>query len=60
MPRGDRVAIMRYPVPSYDISVQKRIAAILSSLDDKIELNNKINANLEQQAQALFKAVCGL
>lgn len=35
---------------------QKRIAAILSSLDDKIELNNKINANLEQQAQALFKA----
>ena len=39
-----------------DISVQKRISAILSSLDDKIELNNKINANLEQQAQALFKA----
>lgn len=35
---------------------QKRIAAILSSLDDKIEQNNKINANLEQQAQALFKA----
>ena len=35
---------------------QKRIAAILSSLDDKIELNNKINANLEQQAQSLFKA----
>ncbi len=39
-----------------DIKVQRRIAAILSSLDDKIELNNKINANLEQQAQALFKA----
>ena len=39
-----------------DVNVQKRIAAILSSLDDKIELNNKINANLEQQAQALFKA----
>lgn len=38
------------------LSVQKRIAAILSALDDKIELNNKINANLEQQAQALFKA----
>lgn len=35
---------------------QKRIAAILSSLDDKIELNNKINANLEQQAQAVFTA----
>lgn len=39
-----------------DVNVQKRIAAILSALDDKIELNNKINANLEQQAQALFKA----
>ena len=39
-----------------DIKIQRRIAAILSSLDDKIELNNKINANLEQQAQALFKA----
>lgn len=34
---------------------QKSIAATLSCLDDKIELNNKINANLEQQAQALFK-----
>lgn len=37
------------------LSTQKKIAAILSSLDDKIELNNKINTNLEQQAQALFK-----
>ena len=35
---------------------QKRIGNLLRSLDDKIELNNKINANLEQQAQALFKA----
>lgn len=34
---------------------QQKIAVILSSLDDKIELNNKINTNLEQQAQALFK-----
>lgn len=39
-----------------DIKVQRRIAAILSSLDDKIELNNKINANLERQAQAVFTA----
>ena len=37
------------------LSSQQKIAAILSSLDDKIELNNKINTNLEQQAQALFK-----
>ena len=39
-----------------NIDEQKRIAAILSSLDDKIELNRRINGNLEQQAQALFKA----
>ncbi len=37
------------------LAEQKRIAGILGSLDDKIELNNKINANLEEQAQALFK-----
>lgn len=36
--------------------VQDKIAAILSSLDDKIELNHKINANLEAQTQALFKS----
>ena len=36
--------------------VQHRIASILKSLDDKIEVNRKINENLEQQAQALFKS----
>lgn len=40
--------------PSYQ--TQRRIAAILSSLDDKIENNNRINRNLEAQAQALFKS----
>lgn len=38
------------------LATQQKIAAILSSLDDKIELNNKINANLESQAQAIFKS----
>ena len=38
------------------LPTQQKIAAILSSLDDKIELNNKINDNLEQQAQAIFKS----
>ena len=41
-------------LPEKDI--QHKIASILSSLDDKIELNRKINANLEAQAQALFKS----
>ena len=38
------------------ISYQEKVISILSSLDDKIELNRRINDNLEQQAQALFKA----
>lgn len=37
-------------------AVQAKISRILSMLDDKIELNNAINCNLEQQAQALFKS----
>lgn len=36
------------------LATQQKIAKILSSLDDKIELNNKINDNLEQQAQAIY------
>ena len=36
------------------LSIQKQIGKILSSFDDKIELNRRINDNLEQQAQALF------
>lgn len=39
-------------IPS--IQTQKKIADILSSLDDKIELNRQLNDNLEQQAQVLF------
>lgn len=41
------------PVPS--IEKMKEIVSILSSLDRKIELNNKINADLEEMAQAIFK-----
>lgn len=38
------------------LAEQKAIAAVLSALDDKIELNNRINKNLEAQAQAIFKS----
>lgn len=41
------------PVPS--IEKMKEIVSVLSSLDRKIELNNKINADLEEMAQAIFK-----
>lgn len=37
-----------------DLKNQKRIAAVLSSLDDKIENNQKLNDNLQQQAMALY------
>ena len=37
------------------ISEQRKIGVLLRSLDDKIELNNKINENLEQQAQAIYQ-----
>ena len=38
------------------LSVQNQIVHILKSFDDKIEVNRRINDNLEQQAQALFKS----
>lgn len=49
----DVVANLSIKLPP--LPTQQKIAAILSSLDNKIELNNKIITNLEQQAGALFK-----
>ena len=45
----------RIECADYSEEDQRRIASILSSLDRKIELNNKINADLEEMAQAIFK-----
>lgn len=55
MPRGDKEAILQYKLPKLHLQEQKAIADTLSAIDDKIELNNKINQNLEAQAQAIFK-----
>ena len=38
-----------------DLDIQRRVVNIINSLQNKITLNNKINENLEQQAQALFQ-----
>ena len=46
----ENISVKLPPLPT-----QQKISRILSSLDDKIELNNKINTNLERQAGALFK-----
>lgn len=38
-------------------NIQIKIASILGSIDDKIEINNKINDNLQQQAQAIYTSM---
>ncbi|GHU66488.1 hypothetical protein FACS189447_07450 [Spirochaetia bacterium] len=43
MPRGDKTAIMQYEVPDFPLPIQRSIAETLSCLDDKIDLNRKIN-----------------
>ena len=52
---GNTMKNIMVRVPS-DKGVQKNIASILGTLDDKIEENERINNNLEQQMQALYKA----
>ncbi len=50
---GNTMKSIKVCVP-VDIDEQRRIGAVLSAIDDKIELNTAINENLEQQAQAYF------
>ena len=56
MPRGDKGHIMNWAVYQSTLSQQQNIAEILAPLDDKIAVNSRICANLEAQAQALFKS----
>ena len=44
-----------YEIPIPELGTQKKIAGILSALDEKIRINDKINENLEQQAQAFYQ-----
>ena len=55
IPHISQKQIEDYKILLPDLGTQRRIASILSSLDRKIELNNKINADLEEMAQAIFK-----
>ena len=55
IPHISQKQIEDYKILLPDLETQRRIAFILSSLDRKIELNNKINADLEEMAQAIFK-----
>ena len=56
MPRGDRNQIIKWVLTLPPLKEQHRIVSLLYSLDSKIELNRKINSNLEEQAKALFKS----
>lgn len=56
VPIINKSSFSSYEVEVPNLEIQEKIASILSSLDDKIELNRCINENLEQQAQALFKS----
>lgn len=55
MPSLNTKILSRLEIHAPDVVTQQEIAKILSSIDDKIELNNAINNNLEEMAQALFK-----
>ena len=56
VPIINKSSFSNYEIEVPDLETQNRIASILSSIDSKIELNRRINDNLEQQTQALFKS----
>lgn len=56
MPRGDKNAIMEYQIPAFTKAVQGKIGDFLSKIDIKIDNNIKINDNLLEQMQVLYKS----
>lgn len=55
MPRGSKNAIMKYWIPNVNLSIQRKIANILSAYDELIDANNHRIELLEQAAQELYK-----
>jgi type I restriction enzyme S subunit len=56
MPSLNQEILSRLPLPVPKVDEQQNIAAVLGALDDKIELNRKMNETLEALARALFKS----
>jgi type I restriction enzyme S subunit len=54
MPRGDKNQILNFEIPEFSLPTQTAIARTLSLLDDKIELNRKINAELEKVTRLIY------
>lgn len=55
-PQLPKSHFLKMTIPMPDMETQRKIAVVLSRLGDKISVNTAINENLEQQAQALYKA----
>ena len=56
MPRAKWEHVSKHEIPAFSVSEQRTIAHILGTLDDKIELNRRMNETLEAMAQAIFKS----
>ena len=54
MPRGDKKSIQNYKVPNFSIDKQKKISSFLGEIDRKIEINKKLNKNLEQLIKHIY------
>lgn len=54
MPRGDKKQILDFPIPDYKLSYQEKISKILSSFDKKIEVNKKINSELQSLIKLIY------
>ena len=55
MPRGDKNQILEFEIPNFSYEIQQKIANILTDIDNKIDLNNRINDNLERMAKTLYE-----
>ena len=55
MPRGDKKAILKYPIPNLNLKDQEKIADILSTYDELIENNNRRIEILEKTAEEIYK-----
>ena len=54
MPRGDKIQIMNFVIPDLEIGEQIKIGKLLKSIDQKIQINNQINQELEAMAKTLY------
>ena len=54
MPRGDKSQIMNFVIPDLEIGEQIKIGKLLKSIDQKIQINDQINQELEAMAKTLY------